>query len=95
MPGRDGRTAAQVRHNIDEERNQLADAVNDLRDEIGEAADIAGKLRGKLPLVAAGALGAGFILAGGIGATARLLMRKSREGRTKAKFGPFAFVDRD
>jgi hypothetical protein len=25
----------------------------------------------------------------------RLLMRRSREGRTKARFGPFSLVDRD
>ena len=33
----------------------------------------------KLPVVAVGALGAGFFLAGGIGATMRLLARKGRE----------------
>ena len=43
---------------------------------------------------AVGALGAGFLLAGGIGATARLLMRRGREGRTKARLGPFSLVDR-
>jgi hypothetical protein len=91
MAAHNARTPADVRREIESERNQLADAVDGLRDEIGEAAS----LRGKLPIVAAGALGAGFVLAGGIGATMRLLMRRSREGRTKAKFGPFAFVDRD
>jgi hypothetical protein len=57
--------------------------------------DINAKLRGKLPLVAAAAAGAGFVVAGGIGATMRLLMRRSREGRTKARFGPFSLVNRD
>jgi hypothetical protein len=41
--------------------------------------DVAGKLRAKLPAAAAGAFGAGFFLAGGIGATMRLLARRSRE----------------
>jgi hypothetical protein len=95
MAGRDGRTAADVRRDIDAEREQLADAVEDLRTGLGEATDIAGKLRGKLPLVAAGALGAGFFLAGGIGATMRLLARRGREGKTKATVGSFSLVDRD
>ena len=56
---------------------------------------MAAKLRANLPLVAAGALGAGFFLAGGVGATARLLFRRGREGQTKAKAGRFRLVDRD
>jgi hypothetical protein len=94
MAGRDGRTAAEVRRDIETEREQLASAVDELRAGIGEVTDISSKLRGKLPLVAAGALGAGFVLAGGIGATMRLLMRRSREGTTKARVGPFSIVDR-
>ena len=53
------------------------------------------ELRSQLPVVAVGALGAGFFLAGGVGATMRLLARRGREGKTKAKFGPFSLVDRD
>jgi hypothetical protein len=95
MAARDGRTAADVRRDIEAEREQLAGAVEELRSGLGEVTDIGGKLRGKLPLVAAGALGAGFFLAGGIGATMRLLVRRGREGKTKAKVGPFSLVDRD
>ena len=94
MPARNGRTQEQVRRDIEAERERLAAAVDELREEVGEVPDIAGTLRGKLPAVAAGALGAGFVLAGGIGATARLLMRRGREGRTKARLGPFSLVDR-
>ena len=54
-------------------------AVEQLRDGLGDAPTSRGKLRGNLPVVAAGALGAGFFLAGGIGATMRLLARKGRE----------------
>lgn len=68
-----------LREELHTERAALVDAVGDLRGAIGEAADISGKLRAKLPLAAAGALGLGFLKAGGIGATARLLMRRSRE----------------
>ena len=89
------RTQEQVRREIEAERNQLASAVDILRSEIGEATDITAKVRSKLPAVAAGALGAGFLLAGGIGATMRLLARRGREGKEKARFGRFSFVDRD
>jgi hypothetical protein len=89
------RTQEQVRREIEAERNQLASAVDVLRSEIGEATDIGAKVRSRLPAVAAGALGAGFLVAGGIGATMRLLARRGREGREKARFGRFSFVDRD
>jgi uncharacterized protein DUF3618 len=91
MAGTNGRTPEQVRRDIEAERERLADAVDDLRSEM----DVNAKLRGKLPLAAAAALGAGFVISGGIGATMRLLMRRSREGKTKARFGPFSLVDRD
>ena len=74
-----GRTPDTVRREIESEREQLARAVEELREGLGDATDVAGKLRAKLPAVAAGALGAGFFLAGGIGATMRLLARRGRE----------------
>ena len=74
-----GRTPDTVRREIKSEREQLAQAVEKLREDLGEATDIAGKLRAKLPAVTAGALGAGFFLAGGVGATMRLLARRSRD----------------
>jgi hypothetical protein len=91
MAGTNGRTPEQVRRDIEAERERLADAVDDLRSEM----DVNAKLRGKLPLAAVAALGAGFVVSGGIGATMRLVMRRGREGRTKARFGPFSLVDRD
>ena len=95
MAARDGRTAEDVRRDIEAEREQLAEAVEELRGGLADVTNIGGKLRARLPLVAAGALGTGFVLAGGIGATMRLLARRSREGTTKAKLGPFSLVDRD
>jgi hypothetical protein len=95
MAARNGRTSAEVRRDIESEREQLADAVEELRSGLGDATDISGKLRSRLPIVAAAALGAGFYIGGGIGATMRLLARRGREGRTKAKLGPFSLVDRD
>ena len=88
------RTPTDVRREIAEEREQLADAVDDLRKGIGEVTDVTAKVRSNLPVVAAGALGTGFFLAGGIGATMRWLARRGREGREKARVGRFSFIDR-
>jgi hypothetical protein len=90
----DARSADDVRRDIASEREQLADAVEDLRAGIGEATDISARLRSKLPLVAASALGAGFVLAGGVGATMRFVARRGREGRERARVGRFAVVDK-
>ena len=95
MAGSNSRTVDDLRREIEAERTQLAGAAETLREEIGEATNISGKLRANLPVVAAGALGMGFLLAGGIGATARLIFRRGREGETKAKVGRFRIVDRD
>jgi hypothetical protein len=91
MATSNNRTAEQVRRDIEVERERLAVAVDDVR----AGMDVNAKLKGRLPVAVAAALGAGFVLSGGIGATMRLLMRRSREGRTKARFGPFSLVDRD
>ena len=84
-----------LRRELGEEREKLVQAVETLRGELGEATDVRGKLRARLPAAAAGALGLGFVLSGGIGATARLLMRRGREGGAKATVGRFTFIDRD
>ena len=88
------RTPSDVRGDIASEREQLASAVEDLRKGIGEVADVTGRLRANLPAAAAGALGVGFFVAGGIGATMRWLARRGREGREKVRIGPFSVVDR-
>jgi hypothetical protein len=95
MAAGNSRTTDEVRRELESERERLAQAVDSLRAEVKDATDVGAKLRGNLPIVAAGALGAGFFLAGGIGATMRLLFRRGREGKEKARFGRFSFVDRD
>jgi hypothetical protein len=95
MAGSNSRNLEQVRREIETEREQLAGAAETLREEISEATNIGAKLRSNLPAVAVGAVGAGFLLAGGVGATARLIFRRGREGETKAKLGRFRLVDRD
>src|SRR6266702_2869423 len=91
MAGGNTRTAEQVRRDIETKREQLTDAVDDLR----AGMDITAKLRAKLPVVAVGALGAGFLLAGGIGATMRLLARRGREGLDVFKRTAASFMEDD
>jgi hypothetical protein len=88
------RTAEQIRSDLEAEREQLAGAVEHLREELGEATNIGAKLGAKLPALAAGAVSAGFVLGGGIGATMRFLARKSREGETRARLGRFTLRER-
>lgn len=95
MGGSNSRTLEQVRRDIESEREHLAGAAETLREEIGEATNIGAKLRSNLPVVAVGALGVGFLLAGGVGATARLIFRRGRDDETKARLGRFRIVDRD
>jgi hypothetical protein len=90
----DDQTTAELRRRIEQERNALASSVDSLRDEIKEATNVSAKLRAKLPAAAGGALAAGFLLGGGIGATVRLIFRRGREGETRARAGRFSLVDR-
>jgi hypothetical protein len=95
MAAGNSRTTDEVRRELESERERLAQAVNSLRAEVKDATNVGAKLRGNLPVAAAGALGVGFVLAGGIGAPMRLLFRRGREGKEKARLGRFSFVDRD
>jgi len=95
MAGSNSRTLADVRREIETEREQLADAADSLRESFSEATDVRARLRANLPAATIGALGIGFLLAGGVGATARLIFRRGREGETKAQAGRFRLVDRD
>jgi hypothetical protein len=77
-----------VRLELVREREQLVDAVDELR----RRADVNAMVRSKLPLVLAGSLAAGFVLTGGIGATMRLIFRHGREGRTVWRAGRYTLV---
>ncbi len=79
-----------VRRQVAAEREQLAEAVEELR----ASTDLKAQLQARLPLVLAGAFGAGFVLSGGIGATMRLLFRRRREGRVVARIGRFVVSQR-
>jgi len=95
MATNNSRTVEQVKAEIEQEREELAGAADNLRESIADATNVSAKLRTKLPAVALGAFGVGFFLAGGVGATARLMFRRGREGETKATIGRFRLVDRD
>ena len=88
------RTSEQVRHDIEREREQLASAVDELRGSLDEATNVTAKLTAKLPVVAGVAASAGFILAGGVGATMRYLARRGREGDEQLRAGRFSLVRR-
>jgi hypothetical protein len=90
------RTTEQVRSELSVEREQLAGAVEQLREELGEATNVGAKLESKLPLVAAGAASVGFVLAGGIGATFRYFARRGREREDeKFRLGRWSIFERD
>jgi len=74
----DRRTVERIRADIESERVGLAEAVEELRGSLHEATDLRGRLRPKLPLFAAAAAGAGFVLGGGLRATLRALFRRRR-----------------
>jgi hypothetical protein len=94
MAEQNGRSATEVRHDIEQERRQLAAALDQLRGEIGQAADVTAKLRAKLPVAVMGALVAGFVVAGGVGATMRYFARRGREHHEEVRVGRFSLLGR-
>jgi len=94
MAATNNRTPEQVRKDIEAERERLVGAVEQLRGELGAAANVTGKLKSKLPVVAGGAASVGFVLAGGIGATMRYFARRGRDGHEKARVGRWSLRDR-
>jgi hypothetical protein len=73
------RTPEAVRREIEAERAQLAAAVSSLRGRLGEAADVGTHVRSRMRLFMPAGFAAGFLLAGGVGASMRLVARRSRE----------------
>jgi hypothetical protein len=95
MAARNDRTPEQVRLELEAERERLAQAVNTLRAGVKDATDVKAKVRDNLPVVAAGALAAGFLLAGGIGATLRLLFGNREDEGREIRVGRYSIIDRD
>jgi uncharacterized protein DUF3618/malonyl-CoA decarboxylase-like protein len=74
------RAPAEIRREIERERNELLRSVEQLRAGVKEATDVRSKLLAHLPVATVGALAAGFVLSGGIPATLRLVFRRPRDG---------------
>jgi hypothetical protein len=76
------RSPEEIRASIEENRVALGDSLGRLRDEVTELTDWRAKLRrNQTELIIAAAV-TGFVLAGGIGGTFRLLTpRKRRKSR--------------
>jgi hypothetical protein len=68
-----------VRSEIEVERARLAEAVDELRERLGDATDMNARLGSRLRLLGPAAFAAGFVVAGGVGASMRMLARRSRE----------------
>jgi hypothetical protein len=85
------REVEDLRRQLASERAALAADLAALRD----GASPVTAVRSRLPLIAVAAFAGGFVVAGGIGATVRLLFRRGREGQEVARFGRYVVVDRD
>jgi hypothetical protein len=94
MAARNDRTPEEVRRELEAERERLAQAVNTLRAGVKDATDVRARIRDNLPVAAGGALAAGFLVAGGIGATIRLLFSREDESR-EIRVGRFSIIDRE
>ena len=82
-------TEQNLRRELGEERERLTEAVGELREEIDEAKTLGAKVRSRLPIAAAvGALGVGFVKAGGIGAIARAAVPARPQGRREGGHRP-------
>jgi hypothetical protein len=68
----------EIRRELGTERQELTQAVATLRTEIASAKDIKGKVRTKLPAIAAGTAGIAFVALGGVRRTLRLVTRRAR-----------------
>jgi hypothetical protein len=91
-PGADPK-AAELRRQIEREREQLVNAVGALRETAG-ARRLTQAIEHRLPVVLAGAFLAGFVVSGGIGAAVRLVLRRGRDSKPHLRVGRFVIVER-
>jgi len=75
------RSPEEIRASIEENRVALGDSLGRLRDEVTELADWRSKLRRNQTELMIAAAVTGFVLAGGIGGTFRLLTPRKRRKR--------------
>jgi hypothetical protein len=84
------REAEDLRRQLAHEREQLVDSIAALRGRAG----IRDRMQSRLPVFAVASFATAFVLAGGIGATARLIVRRGRDGREVFRVGRYVVVDR-
>jgi hypothetical protein len=72
-----GRSALEIRGELERERQQLASSLERLRGELSRATDVTAKLRAHMPAALGAAFAGGFVVAGGLQATLRLAFRRS------------------
>jgi hypothetical protein len=75
------RSPEEIRASIEESRTALGDSLGRLRDEVTELTDWRARLRRHQAELIVGAAVAGFVLAGGLGGTFRLLTGAKRKNR--------------
>ena len=95
MAAKDRRTTEQVQHEIELERQSFAAAVEQLRRDLNAAVDVSTKLKSNLPLALLCAGTAGFVVAGGIGATAHYLARRGRDAHKQTRGSVLAIIGRN
>ena len=77
----DARSAEQVRREITVERERLAEAVDELRNRVGDATNVQRQVGSRISVLAPVAFAAAFVVSGGVGATMRYFARRGRERR--------------
>ncbi|MBA3374590.1 MAG: hypothetical protein H0U00_02045 [Actinobacteria bacterium] len=77
----DTRSAELVRSEITVEREQLAKAVDELRNRVGDATNVQRQVGSRISFLAPAAFATAFVVSGGIGATMRYFARRGRERR--------------
>jgi hypothetical protein len=75
------RTPELVRRDIAAERRGLTEAVEELRQRVGDVTDVKRQIGSRRRLLAPAAFATTFVVSGGIGATMRYLARRGREHR--------------
>jgi hypothetical protein len=96
-PSRPKRTPEEIRQQLEAERAELVSAVADLRGSIEVTRARVNDVKRKLPLIAAGAAAAAFLVSSGLGATFRLFAgrRRSTPSNERLRLGRWSIREDD
>lgn len=83
----------ELRREIKQERRELVDDLKDLRDDL-ESGDLRRKFRRRLPVLFATTFALGFVLSGGLAATALLIKSRRSGGRQIFRAGRYVLIER-